>query len=217
MEWTSAHDVAFCREILLVQPFKAKKGSPKRGLLWQSIADNLNLMEKPQFRVTKRAVRERYNLLAGKFQKKMKEEESASGISPEMSEQDQLLEEIVAIETEGEITNDANVDEKRKAQDMRKKAMEKLGDTIKRKENADGEVTERQNKKRRSSGNETIAYLREKNESEKELREKEIEVKQKELNLTRETQEAFQRQQGEMMKTFQQMAQQQQQQDAALL
>ena len=56
MEWTLAHDVAFCREILLVPPFKAKKGSPKRGLLWQSIADNLNLMEKPQFRVTKRAV-----------------------------------------------------------------------------------------------------------------------------------------------------------------
>ena len=147
----------------------------------------------------------------------MKEKESASGISPEMLEQDQLLEEIVAMETEGEITNDANVDEKRKAQDMRKKAMEKLGDTIKRKENADGEVTERQNKKRRSSGNETIAYLREKNESEKELREKETEVKQKELNLTRETQEAFQRQQGEMMNNFQQMAQQQQQQNAALL
>ena len=40
------------------------------------------------------------------------------------------------------------------------------------------------------------------------------------MNLTRETQEAFQRQQGEMMKTFQQMAQQQQQQqqqNAALL
>ena len=54
----------------------------------------------------------------------MKEKESASGISPEMLEQDQLLEEIVAMETEGEITNDANVDEKRKAQDMRKKAME---------------------------------------------------------------------------------------------
>ena len=88
----------------------------------------------------------------------MKEEESASGISPEMSELDQLLEEIVAMETEGEIAHDANVDEKRKAQDMRKKAMEKLGDTIKRKENADGEVTERQNKKRRSSGNESIAY-----------------------------------------------------------
>ena len=78
-------------------------------------------------------------------------------------------------------------------------------------------MTERQNKKRRSSGNETIVYLREKNESEKEPRQKEIEVKQKELNLTRETQEAFQRQQGEMMKTFQQMAQQQQQQQNAAL
>ena len=110
--------------------------------------------------------------LAGKFQKKMKEEERAPGISPEMSELDQLLEEIVAMETEGEITNDTNVDEKRKAQDMRKKAMERPGDTIKRKENADGEVIERQNKKRRSSGNETIAYLREKNEREKELRKK---------------------------------------------
>ena len=43
----------------------------------------------------------------------MKEEESASGISPEMSKLDQLREEIVAMETEGEITNDANVDEKR--------------------------------------------------------------------------------------------------------
>ena len=203
MEWTSAHDVAFCREIMLVKPFKANKGSPKRGLLWQSIADNLNQMEKPQFRVTKRAVSERYNLLVGKFQKKMKEEERASEISPEMSELDQLLEEIVAMETEGEITNDTTMDEMRKAQDMQKKAIEKLGDKIRRKENVDGQVTKRQNKKRRSSDNKTITYLRKKNESEKEL--------------THETQEAFQRQQGEMMKTFQQMAQHQQQQNAALL
>ena len=109
MEWTDYHDVLLGREILVVQPFQAKKGSPRRGLLWQEIADNLNKLDKPSFKVTKRAVREQYTLLADKFQKRMNEEIKASGISPdELSELDKLLQEIIDLEAEGPENLDSN-------------------------------------------------------------------------------------------------------------
>ena len=51
------------------------------------------------------------------------------------------------------------------ATEMRKRAMESLGQTQKRKEADDGENEGRKwQKKKRSSGNDTVAYLSEKNE-----------------------------------------------------
>ena len=92
---------------------------------------------------------------------------------------------------------------------MRKKALEKLGETRKRKlEETDefGDATDRRReKKKRASGSETIAYLREKNETNKQSREKEMEIKDKEVEANRQ-----------MQATLQQMMQQQQQQNAAL-
>ena len=42
MEWTEQHNVYLCREILVVEPFKFKKGSTERGRHWNLIADSLN-------------------------------------------------------------------------------------------------------------------------------------------------------------------------------
>ena len=47
-----------------MQPFKAKKGSPERGRIWNLVAESLNQIDKPKFKVNKRSVRERFNLLA---------------------------------------------------------------------------------------------------------------------------------------------------------
>ena len=77
MEWTE-HDNFLCQEILVLESFKAKKGSIVRGQIWDKIANNLNSLHHPQFKVTKRSVRVRYTLLSEKFRAKMRDEEKAS-------------------------------------------------------------------------------------------------------------------------------------------
>ena len=99
----------------------------------------------------------------------MRDELNASGISPDQTEIDKLLEEIVekeiALEAEKE-----NVDyennrrmklERLAADDMRRKAMETQAQTQKRKAEESNTIPK---KKRRSNGSETIAYLQEKAE-----------------------------------------------------
>ena len=72
MEWTEDHEHSLCQEILALEPFKAKKGSIARGQIWDQIASNLNSLEIPRFKVTKRSVREPYTLLIEKLKKKVK-------------------------------------------------------------------------------------------------------------------------------------------------
>ena len=86
-----------------------------------------------------RAVRERFKLLEIKFKKKDRQERAASGISPEMTELDVLLEEIVLRIKEFELefakTNAEKKEQKdeeiRTAEEMRNKAMETLAETKK--------------------------------------------------------------------------------------
>ena len=94
MEWTEQHDNILCQEILVLEPFKAKKGSIARGQIWDKIANNLNSLQHPQFRVTKRSVRERYTLLSDKFRAKMRDEEKERGIDTDLSDVEKALEEI---------------------------------------------------------------------------------------------------------------------------
>ena len=49
MNWTEEHDVVFCREIIFVNPFSAKKKSVQRSALWQRVADTLNSIKGPVF------------------------------------------------------------------------------------------------------------------------------------------------------------------------
>ena len=115
---------------------KAKRGSITRGQIWDKIANNLNNLQLPRFRVTKRSVRERYTLLNEKFKKKMREEEKASGIETDMSEVEKALEEISEKEAVAEDTLDSCNKKKAdnaKAVDMRKRATESMSSTRKRK------------------------------------------------------------------------------------
>lgn len=73
-----------------------KERSPKRGMLWESIAANLNVLKVPKFKVDKRFVKSNFNkVLVPKYEKKRSEDRRASGISPERDELDELLEEII--------------------------------------------------------------------------------------------------------------------------
>ena len=128
-------------------------------------------------------MRERYSLLAKTYRKKIREEEGASGIStPQLSELDQALEDLIVREDEADrgIQDTTALkrkvkDYKKDAEEIRKRAMEGLGDRMKRSEN-EGEV-----KKRRSSGNSTLEYLKERNERIDESRKQELELKKQEL------------------------------------
>ena len=149
MYWTEEHDRLMCREILAVDPFTGtKKGTVQRGAEWKIIADHLLEILEPKFKVDSRAVRDRYQLLAHKLRKKLKSEEKASGIDTEMSETETAIEELLIMEKEdaaesmdGDDTQrqrERKKQDKERAEDMRRQAMERMGQTQKRR-NVEGE------------------------------------------------------------------------------
>lgn len=94
MEWKEQHDVLLCREILLTEPYRYKKGSVDKGKAWSSIADTLNCSQEPKFRVMQRSLRERFNLIQTKYKARNNKDEKSSGTSAEITEHDELIEEI---------------------------------------------------------------------------------------------------------------------------
>ena len=194
MEWTEERDLCLCQEILVLEPFKAKKGSIARGQIWGQIAVNLNSLSVPQFRVKQRSVRERYNLLNEKFKAKMKHEEKASGIETDMSEMEKALEEIDEKESAVEdYTLDKKAADTAKAAEMRKRAME--GQKRKSEEN---EVAKPAKSSRRNGGD-TIAYLREKNEMTQKLKAEELSLQKQRLELECKKQNDARKQHEDMM------------------
>lgn len=138
------------------------------------------------FRVDQRGVRERMERLKTNYKAKMREEESASGITvEEMSELDALICEIIERERVAEGARESNTNwkkndaDKTTAEEMRKVAMERHGETRKRSEeedNTDKKV------KRRKSGGDAVEFLRQKAQMEKEFRKEEIAIKKRNRN-----------------------------------
>ena len=65
MTWSTVHDEMLCREILIVDPFTtSKKGPVARGTKWEEVVEILDKIQQVYFKVDKRAVPDRYNLLA---------------------------------------------------------------------------------------------------------------------------------------------------------
>ena len=67
MNLTEEHYVVFCREIIFVNPFSAKKKSVQRSALWQRVADTLNRIKYPVFLVDKRSNRKPYRGFGAKI------------------------------------------------------------------------------------------------------------------------------------------------------
>ena len=213
MEWTEQKDVILAREILLCEPFKYRAGSKERGSAWSQIANNLNTH--PGFTVSQRAVRDRYCLLEKKARKRKREIENGTGISPEDSELDLALEEIIekweAAEQQFQLDNQNKVKkvekDKETAEEMRKMSIETLGASKKRKSEQDESAEEKRCKKRRG-GSDTVQFLKEHSEMEFQFKREELEAKKSEQSLLTEQQ----KQQQQMISMFQQQLQQQNQQ-----
>ncbi|CAH3118513.1 unnamed protein product [Porites lobata] len=187
MEWTEQKDVMLAREILLCEPFKYRAGSKERGSVWSQIATNLNTH--PGFTVSQRAVRDP--------KKRKREIENGTGISPEDSELDLALEEIIekweAADQEFQLDNQSKAKklekDKETAEEMRRMSMETLGASKKRKSDPDESAEE-------------------KREMEFRFKREELEAKKSEQSLLTEQQ----KQQQQMISMFQQQLQQQNQQ-----
>ena len=214
MEWTEQHDDCLCQEILVLEPFKAKKGSIARGQIWDKIANNLNSLEHPQFRVTKRSVRERYTLLSDKFRAKMRHEEKASGIDTDLSDVEKALEEIAEKEAVVEETtqNDKKKVDRAKAAEMRNRALENLGGTQKgqRKDEVENETEGRT--KRRRRGGDTVAYLREKNDLMQKWKMEEMQLQKQRLETESKKEQQSKKQHQDLMQVMLQQTKQQQEQ-----
>ena len=215
MVWTDEKDELLCREIFAVNVFVGtKRSTVAQGTKWEKVAENLNKLQEVYFKVDKRAVRDRYNNLSRDLRKKIKNEEKASGIETDMTNVEKALEDLIeredAAESEQREVNDQKKQDRENAADMRNKAMESLGQTQKRKEAEDDESGGRKTKKKRASGNETVAYLREKNERLREMHKEELEMKRVQLEVESNKEERF------MKMMLNQQQQQQKQMDLML-
>ena len=199
MVWNDLKDELLCREILLMEPYKFKSRSRERGNIWKEISEHLNSasVDDMFFRVDHRAVRDRFNLLIAHHDQKIKDQQKASGINPIETELDIEIETIMdrmkVCEEEFSQLDKENTDkdakEKEKAEDMRKKALESFQETRERKKLDDSDSESCQpSKRRRSSGSDTIQFLREKTDSDREMRMQELELRRNEQNILKEQQ-----------------------------
>lgn len=202
MKWTLQHDIEFCKEILVSRLFETKKKSIERGKVWEVIAKKLEQIEHPCFRVDQRSVRDRFRKLLLQFRRKDRQEISASGISPEQTELDAILEELNAREeTSATLATEAGEEEKRKAavdkeaaEEMRKRAMENLSETKRRNKSEQGGTKQ----KVRKGCNFGIF----KGERERILKEESMKLERERMELDKENNERLMHQQNQMLATM---------------
>lgn len=203
--WTEDHDILMLREAVTSEPYNFKPKSSERGKVWESIATHLNSLKTPEFRVTARAVRDRYALLISRHNLKQREEEKASGIDvPELTELGAfILEEIREREQIAEERTDALRTEKKAKDEKEKAAAEEIRQAAlktmtKRKSDDSGEKP-------------AIEFLTERSEKERELKKEELAIKKRELDLAETRREEAAQQQQTMFSALMNQMQQQQQ------
>ena len=134
-------------------------------------------MKEEKFIVDQRSVRDSFTKLEKLHKRKMAEEQKASCISPEITEIDDALEDIVErtreVQEQRAVENEEkeNVAQKEKetAENVRKRSMERLAETRAR-ENI------KKSKKQKSS---SLEYFKEKHDKELDLKREEIDLKKK--------------------------------------
>ena len=216
MKWSGEHYVMLGREIMLFELWKYKAGSRERGQCLDRIAESLNHIERPSFSVSQTSVRDRLKILERDLKKKERSEKNVSGISPEKTEIDQIMEDYLEQKEDQERESEkASENDKATAEDMRNKAMERLSETKKR---AGSDLP---TKKRKHNGNDTLEYLREASDRECELKKQELEFKMEQEKSAAAQQTLMLQQMKNQQEQFQTMLQmfmqQQQTQSEALL
>lgn len=214
MKWTPQHDVLLGREMLSFELWKHKSGTREKGNCLDLIVEILNKLKEPKFNVSQKAIRDRIKILESDFKAKKRGEERASGISPDRTEIEDIMEDFLERREEEEAKQEKETAEghqkaqkdKAMAEDMRDKAMERLAQTRKR----SGQDSPR--KKRRHSSNDTLEYLREASEKECELKKAELELRKNQEENALTSQQLMMNQFKEQQQLQMQQQQQQQQQ-----
>ena len=179
--WDEKKDKILLREVRQKEPYIERSGSKEAGQKWSEIAAAINshadfaMMPRDQ-----RSVGERFTKLLNDFNTKMNKEEKAFAISPDdLSEVEQILEEIKEIITSNVSTacnsKDKSESERAKALVIRNKAMTSWG----KEEAEDGNEADIKPKRKRSrrSGADPLEYLTIKKDAEMELKKEEMELR----------------------------------------
>ena len=215
--WKEVHDGHLITELLVVEPYNHKPGSKERGLAWKLIAENLNSLPDQGFRVTARSVRDRFLKLLENFKKNETAEKRASGIAGAeynhlyrgLQDISERMEEAQLTWEEAKVKDKVNEDkENKRADDMRKKAVERLGETRKRKVEEDGTA---ETPKKRKRASEAVMLMEQGLKLKQENASQEREFKKEELNERRLARQNLS-QMMEGQQTFMQNMMQQQQQ-----
>ena len=205
MNWKPPHDLVSCKEIIFVNPYSAKKKSIQRSAPWQKITENLNSVKDPCFIVEKRSVQDHIAILIQRFKKQQAQELRESGTTPQHTELDAAIEQIIAIEessdTEQQERNDENRGkveaDRKKEEDMHQKVLETMGKTQPERGRAEKMVLE------------ASEYLKERAQQDQALKQEELELKKQE----NERLQNIQTQQNQMFKVMMDQQQQVQKQE----
>ena len=223
MSWTEEKDILLMREMAAQGIFQFKTGSKERGNIWEAIASNLNGNKDLFSYVSSRGCRDRFTLISRRYKAKTAEElkSTGGGSEDEPSEYDLLLEELTHLSEESDKRADTEAEtakkkvsaEKELALEVRKRAMETMGQTSKRSESGESEDVIKERKKRRSGGD-TLQWLEKKADRDLKFKELQLEEQRKE----REFQQKERKEQMELLqKQIQAESQQQHQQQQMML
>ena len=113
MNWTEEHDIILMRDTLAQDPYSYKTGSRERAQVVHPIADVLNSVQQPQFKVASISIRDHLNSLLSKFKSKTNKEHKAGGIELETTKQNFLLEKVLSAKTEYDIKFSKRNDKKK--------------------------------------------------------------------------------------------------------
>ena len=122
--------------------------------------------------------------LRTKYKRRMSEELQASGIDAEVSESDTIIEDLIGKEDtavgSGKDGKKKAEADKKAAEEVRTKAMERLGQSSKR----NGDEGEGVTKKKRKSASDAVEFLREKAKLDHALKEEELQLRKDQQSQT---------------------------------
>ena len=201
--WREKHEMFLQREVIIHEPYKFKVGSKERGAAWTAIASELE--GGFDMKVNQRSVREKFNRMIEGFKKKEAVEQRASGVDVEYNEKDQALLDILermvecdeVNEQERQRQNQRQNQEVETAEEMRKRAVERLGETRKRVigiNDEDGVGGRTPEGKRKKSGElveilkESVKVTKNREDADREFKEREIRLREQQLNMQQQFQ-----------------------------
>ncbi len=205
--WREKHEMFLLREVIIHEPYKFKVGSKERGAAWTAIASELE--GGFGMKVNQRSVREKFGRMIESFKKKEAVERRASGVDVEYSEKDQALLDILERMAECDEINEQERQRQTQrqnqdletAEEMRKRAVERLGETKKRVHNEDGAGGQTPEGKRKKSGQlveilkESVKVTKDREDADREYKEREMRLREQQLNMQQQYQQSLLEQQ----------------------